>query len=76
MKAYLIASLVIAGLATPALAAESAPHYIVKDTVGNCSVIDVHPSKVEHLKILGQAQGYGSKSAAEQALRGISGCSA
>ena len=42
MKSYVIAGLMLVGLATPALAA--AQHYAVEDTVGNCSVIDARPS--------------------------------
>ena len=42
MKSYAVAGLLLVGLATPALAASQ--HYAVKDTVGNCSVIDARPS--------------------------------
>jgi hypothetical protein len=70
MKSYLIAGLMLVGLATPALAA--AQHYAVEDTVGNCSVIDARPSA--NLKILGNKGGYDSVAAAQKALGSGSGC--
>ena len=71
MKHYLIASLILAALATPALAA-SAQHFVVLDTEKYCSVIDVQPSKASNLKILGDQQGYGSRAQAETAMKGLS----
>jgi hypothetical protein len=67
MKPYLIASLLLVAVATPAFAAE---HYAVVDTVGNCSVIDTKPSPygVSGLRILGDKSGYSSPSSAENAL--------
>ncbi len=44
MRKFLIASLLIAGVATPALAAQQ--HFVVQDSSGYCAVIDAHPSKV------------------------------
>ena len=57
MKSYVVAGLLLVGLATPAFAAE---HFAVMDTVGNCSVIDTKPSPygVSGLKILGDRSGY------------------
>jgi hypothetical protein len=38
------------------------------DTVGNCAVVDTHPSKVSGLRIVGNKGGYGSISDAQKAL--------
>jgi hypothetical protein len=70
MKSYAVAGLLLVGLATPALAASQ--HAAVKDTVGNCSVIDARPSA--DLKILGNTGGYESVTAAQKALGSGSGC--
>ena len=70
MKSYVVAGLLLVGLATPALAANQ--HYAVKDTVGNCSVIDARPSA--NLKILGNKGGYESVTAAQKSLSSGSGC--
>ncbi len=67
MKNYLIAGLILAATAAPALAA--AQHFVVEDTEKYCSVIDAAPSK--DLKILGQKQGYGSSAQAETAMKGL-----
>jgi hypothetical protein len=70
MKRYLTASLLLAALATPAVAA-TAEHYAVIDTVGNCAVIDTKPSPygTSGLKILGQKSGYANMDAAQKALK-------
>lgn len=68
MKRYLIATLILAAAATPALAA-AGQHYVVEDTEKFCSVIDAAPSK--NLKVLGDRQGYGSRDQAEQAIKGL-----
>ena len=70
MIKYLIASTLILGLAGPALAASQsgAEHFAVKDTVGNCAVVDTLPSKVSGLRIVGNKGGYGSISDAQKAL--------
>ena len=67
MKNYLIAGLILAATAGPALAA--AQHFVVEDTEKYCSVIDASPSK--DLKSLGQKQGYGSRAQAETAMKGL-----
>ena len=86
MKSYVVAGLLVAGLATPAFAAATRDandtaqnysyaakhHYAVEDTVGACSVIDARPSA--NLKILGDKGGYDSVAAAQKALGGISSC--
>ncbi|HEX2448495.1 MAG TPA: hypothetical protein VHK26_09970 [Methyloceanibacter sp.] len=61
-------------LVTPALAAGQ--HYAVKDTVGNCAVIDERPSPTEisGLTILGNKSGYDSIAAAQKALGSGAGC--
>jgi hypothetical protein len=66
MKKYLLASMLIIGLAGSAFAAkEIAPsspmHFAVKDTVGVCSVVDVMPSPASDLKIIGNQAGYASE---------------
>ena len=74
MKSYVLAGLLLVGLATPALAAEQ--HYAVKDTVGNCSVIDARPSATKNsgLTLLGNKGGYDSEAAAQKALGSGAGC--
>jgi hypothetical protein len=67
MKTHLIAALILAAAVTPALAASQ--HYVVEDTEKFCSVIDAGPSK--NLKVLGNKQGYGSRDAAEQAIKSL-----
>lgn len=61
MKTCIAAGLLLVGLATPALAAEQ--HCAVKDTVGNCSVIDARPSATKNsgLTLLGNKDGYDSE---------------
>ena len=68
MKRYLIATLIAAAAATPALAA-AGQHYVVEDTERFCSVIDAAPSK--NLKVLGDRHGYGSRDQAEQAINSL-----
>jgi hypothetical protein len=69
MKPYLTALILSLGIAASAYAAPAAArHFAVIDTVGNCAVIDTHPSKVDGLKILGDQAGYGSVQAAQKAL--------
>jgi hypothetical protein len=72
MRKFLIASLLIAGVATPALAAQQ--HFVVQDSSGYCALIDAHPSKVSRLKTVGKASGYDSHDAAEQALKTLHNC--
>ena len=43
-------------------------HFAIKDTVGNCSVIDVPPSKISGMQILGDKYGYRSVKDAQAAL--------
>ena len=50
MKSYAVAGLLLVGLATPALAASQ--HYAVKDTVGNCSVIDARPAQIRRFSAI------------------------
>ena len=70
MKKYLIASLMLAAVATPAWAAE---HYVVQDS-GYCAVLDATPSRVPGLRTIGNKKGYDSREAAEQALKGQPHC--
>ena len=71
MRKYLIATVLLAAMAAPALAAE---HYVVQDSSGYCAVLDAHPSKIPGLKILGSTKGYDNHAAAEQALKAQSHC--
>ncbi len=73
MKRTLAAAFILVGLATPVLAAE---HYAVKDTENYCSVIDATPSPASGLRMVGSPQGYGSKTAAENALKDNPHCHA
>ena len=69
MKTYLIAGLLVAGLASQVLAAPApTQHFAVIDTVGNCAVVDTHPGKLSGLKILGNKGGYKSEADAKKAL--------
>jgi hypothetical protein len=92
MKQYVIASLLLFGLTAPAFAGETAAqdakdtapnfsyvakdHWAVKDTVGNCAVVDSRPSpeNISGLKILGDKKGYSSLSAAEKEIKSNSSC--
>ena len=72
MKKYLIAGLLVAGLATPALAAE---YYVAQNTSSHkCSVVS-HKPDGKSLIMLG-ADGFKTKSEAENALKGMSECKA
>jgi hypothetical protein len=70
MTKYLAASVLVLGLAGPALAAAQAgnQHFDIRDTVGNCAVVNTLPSKVSGLRIIGKEQGYGSVADAQKAL--------
>jgi hypothetical protein len=70
MKKSAIASILVAALATSALAA-GARYYVEIDTVGNCSVVDSKPSAGSGMKILGNKGGYASKEEATKALNGL-----
>ena len=70
MKRFAIA-LLLGALASPALAA-AAQYYVVRDTVGNCSVVDSKPAKTSGLKIITDKGGYASTGDAEKALKGLS----
>ena len=43
-------------------------HFAIKDTVGNCSVVDVLPSNTSGMQILGDKNGYSSVQDAQAAL--------
>jgi hypothetical protein len=64
MKKCVVASLLVVGLATPALAAEKA--YVTVDTVGNCSAIFGKPGTGK--TVIGETGGYDSMDAAKKAL--------
>jgi hypothetical protein len=68
MKKYLIAGLLIAGMASPALAAE---YYVAQNTTSHkCSIVSKKPTG-KSLTMLG-SEGFKSKAAAESALKGMS----
>jgi len=70
MKTTIAALTTLAGsllLATQVLAAQTM-HFGVMDTVGNCSVLDSHPSKASGLTILGDRGGYATDADAKKAL--------
>jgi hypothetical protein len=72
MKKYLIAGLLVAGLATPALAAE---YYVAQNNTNHkCSVVSKKPDGTK-LIMLGN-EGYKTKSEAHNALKGFSECKA
>jgi hypothetical protein len=68
MKKYVIAGLLIAGMATPALAAE---YYVAQNTSSHkCSIVS-HKPDGKSLTMLG-SEGFKTRSAAENALKGMS----
>lgn len=71
MKTTALALVVLAGLASPALGAESTTHYVVVDTVGNCSVIEGRVSMGK--TAIADKSGYETKDAAMKALEEIAG---
>jgi hypothetical protein len=72
MKKYVIAGLLIAGMATPALAAE---YYVAQNTSSHkCSIVS-HKPDGKSLTMLG-SEGFKTRSAAESALKGMSECRA
>ncbi len=72
MKKYVIAGLLIAGMATPALAAE---YYVAQNTSSHkCSIVS-HKPDGKSLTMLG-SDGFKTRSAAENALKGMSECKA
>ena len=72
MKKYVIAGLLIAGMATPALAAE---YYVAQNTSSHkCSIVS-HKPDGKSLTMLG-SDGFKKRSAAESALKGMSECKA
>lgn len=73
MRTFIVASLLLMAMAGPAAAAS--PHYLVKDTVGNCSMLPNKPTSDPGMTIVGSQSGYPSAAAASKALRGLSGCS-
>ena len=72
MKTYVIAGLLLAGMMTPALAAE---YYVTQSTNSHkCSIVTQKPDD-KSMTLLGSG-GYASKAEAKQAMKGMSGCKA
>ena len=72
MKKYVIAGLLIAGMATPALAAE---YYVAQNSSSHkCSIVS-HKPDGKTLTMLG-SDGFKTKSEAQNALKGMSECKA
>jgi hypothetical protein len=69
MQRSVLALVVLAALASPALAQESAKYYVVVDTVGNCSVIEGSVSTGK--TAIAEKSGYDAKDAAMKALEEI-----
>jgi hypothetical protein len=70
MKKYLIAGLLIAGMATPALAGE---YYVALHSSSHkCSIVPKKPNG-KTLTMLG-TEGFKTKSAAHTAMKGMSEC--
>lgn len=70
MKKCVVASLLVVGLASPALAAEK--FYVTVDTVGNCSVVEGGSTGLSAGKTaLGETGGYASMDAAEKFLKEV-----
>jgi len=66
----LAATFLVLGLTTTAFAAEDAKFYVVKDTVGLCSVIEGKPSA--GLTPIAEKGGYDSRDAGKKALQEVS----
>lgn len=72
MKKSLIAGLLVAGLATPALAA---PYYVAQDnSTHKCSIVSHKPAGAK-LTLIG-SDSFKTKSAARSAMKGMSECRA
>ena len=72
MKKYVIAGLLIAGMANPALAAE---YYVAQNASSHkCSIVS-HKPDGKTLTMLG-GEGFKTKSEAQNALKGMSECKA
>jgi hypothetical protein len=71
MKRLIVASVLIAGLASPALAAEK--YFVTVDTVGNCSIVQSLPDTGMSAgkKAIGDTDGYASMEAAKKYLAEI-----
>jgi hypothetical protein len=70
MKRYLIAGLLIAGMATPALAGE---YYVAQNSSNHkCSIVSTKPDG-KTLTMLG-TEGFKKKSEARSAMKGMSEC--
>jgi hypothetical protein len=67
VRRYLIASLLLAAQAMPALAADN--FYVVVDRAGYCAVVNSQPTATSDLKIIGDKGGFASKEAADKALK-------
>ena len=73
MKKYLVAGVLVAGFAAPALAAHQ--YYVAQNnSTHKCSIVSHKPSG-KNLTMLG-AEGFKTKSEAENALKGMSECKA
>jgi len=73
MKNYVIAALLVAGFATPAVAASQ--YYVAQNnSTHKCSIVAKKPDG-KSLTMLG-GEGFKSRSAAESALKGMSECKA
>jgi hypothetical protein len=72
MKTYLIAGIIAAGLATPALAAQ---YFVAQNnSTHKCAIVAKKPTG-KTLTMLGD-EGFKTKSEAENALKGMSECKA
>jgi hypothetical protein len=72
MRKYLLAALIAAGLASPALAAE---YYVAQNNATHkCSIVS-HKPDGKTLTMLG-TQGFKSRAEAETAMKGMSACKA
>lgn len=72
MKKYAIAALLVAGLATPALAAQ---FYVAQNTSSHkCSIVSQKPDGKSLTQV--GSDGYKTRAAAETAMKGMSQCKA
>lgn len=57
-----------ASMPAPAQASGFGTYFAVRDTVGNCAVVDTLPSRHSGLRILGDKSGYPSEADAQKTL--------
>jgi hypothetical protein len=72
MKKIVLASLLVAGIATPTLAAE---FYIVQDTATKkCTIVDKKPTDTTTTTVVGDGTVYTTRTQAEDSMKTVKVC--